>query len=577
MPALPSIQYGDLKGNHTISGTAEPNARVLLFNPVEGRYVKSVDADASGNFDFGVLDSTVPLQIRIAGSNDFTCVATSPTVKPAAALQLNNGKMIIKPQYFPGADGQHYFITGPKGVFIDRNGPGSGAAIEFELASPGDIYPSPGTDVPYDPYVYGDPPYIPSVGGHPLKSYTMTSFGQGYVDPVLVVTGTVRTYPSSNGYGWSYLPGINPATGETYKQQYPGGIVYEGTAPPPPEHFAGYGWEVSQNTWYGKLDVVEEIPCFTCLTADANDVLSNITSRWGSANTWGQYQAGNPKTYGPRVMVQVPGYSNIEYNVSCTTEDSTQPGPVLQEKIVEIMAATKNPLSDAVWGSAEYKLYLAIIHGFNYPGGVLQTGHPREWNNSAPNMNFSNSAFAAQSGGIITTAELEYLKGWLAQSVQVNAMINKIEADWNTWKAANLGVLSATGHTNSTLNYLVGLAGEGIHQLGDALRRYNQASAHESWNDPVFLGYAEDGVTQITRESSVSLIQVFWQEWQQTRYRTPGIRDGSRNDPKIIKSILTKMSTANGTDYLNGIVATDSTGTYRWDFRGNSLQKVQLP
>lgn len=412
MVGIPSIQYSDLKSNHTISGTAEPNATVYLFNPAEGRYIKSVDADASGNFDFGSLDASIPLQIRIARPNDFTCISISDVIKPATTPQLHTGKMIIKLQYFPGAEGQQYFITGPKGVFIDRNGPGSGAEITFELASPGDIFIQPGADVPYDPYVYADTNYIPSVGGHPLKAYTITSFGHSYVDPVLILTGTIRTTPSSNNYGWGYFPGINPATGETYKQQYPGGAVYEGTAPPPPEHYAGYGWEVSGGAWYGKLDIYEEIPCFTCPT-DANDLINNIISRWGQADTWGQYSAGTPKTYGPRLMAQVPSYSNIKYNNECATEDSTQPGPALHTNAL-------NQLRSAVDLSSFYNgkyalAYYSIIYGQD-PNNINIIGYP----GSAR----SDSAVDAYNRGLISKQELDILKGYFGKELLVGGVLH---------------------------------------------------------------------------------------------------------------------------------------------------------
>ena len=548
MPVLPSIQYGDLKGNHTISGTAEPNARVLLYNPAEGRYVRAVDADASGNFDFGSLNSSVPLQIKVVGSNDFTCEATSPTVKPAAALQLNNGKMIIKPHYLPGADGQNYFITGPKGVFIDRNGPGSGAAIEFQLASSGDVYPSPGTDVPYDPYVYGDPPYIPSVGGHPLKSYTMTSFGQGYVDPVLVVTGTVRTYASSNGYGWSYLPGINPATGETYKQQYPGGVIYEGTAPPPPEHFAGYGWEVSQNTWWGKLDTHEEIPCYTSETQDSNNVISNITSRWGASNTWGQYTANG--TYGPRLNAQVPGYSNIDYNVSCSTEDSTQPGPALQEKLAQIWMEGWAPNAEATLTGANYGLYLKLIHG--HSGETLGTATNKVTGQAANNLD--NSALVAMNNGVIFYEELAYLKGWIATEVQVKPMVNRYTQGWASYVAANSAIFNNYVY-KPLLTWITDFALVS-HNINDAFRRWEPNS-----NASQYFGLGPS----------------FAKEWQDAAVQSVGAFD-SVNDRGIarVRSILTKLGNHYGSDFTNSITTTDSTGTYRWNFTGNTLQKVQL-
>jgi hypothetical protein len=52
----------------------------------------------------------------------------------------------------------------------------------------------------------------------------------------------------------------------------------------------------------------------------------------------------------------------------------------------------------------------------------------------------------------------------------------------------------------------------------------------------------------------------------------------SANDRGIerVRSILTKLGNHYGKDFINGITTTDSTGTYRWNFTGNTLQKVQL-
>jgi len=173
------------------------------------------------------------------------------------------------------------------------------------------------------------------------------------------------------------------------------------------------------------------------------------------------------------------------------------------------------------------------------------------------NQNLSNSAFTAVSNGTISSAELEYLKGWLAQSVQVNAMVNKLNADFQTWKTNNTAVLTSTGYSNTTLNVLFGLVGETIHQLGDVIKRYNDVNATSSNNIK-------------------SLSQVFWQEWQQSRLRVPALIDAATGDTKTIQKILTKMGNANGSNYLTGIKTNDSTGTYRWDFSGNTLQKIQI-
>jgi hypothetical protein len=294
-----------------------------------------------------------------------------------------------------------------------------------------------------------------------------------------------------------------------------------------------------------------------------------VATRYGQSNTWGNF--GGQNNTGQRLLVQIPGYSNINYNISCDTEDDTEPGPVLQEKIVEIMAATLNPKSDAVWLSAEFQLYLAIIHGFDYSiyGDYVVTGQPRSFDNTIPNNNFSNSAFTLQSNSRISAAELEYLKGWLAQAVQVNAMVNKANSDFLIWRTDNTAILTATGYLNTGLNTLLGLAGETIHQLGDVIKRYNDDNAHNSWNSlPAIVGY------DVSFQSR-SFPEVFWQEWQQSKLRVPAIIDAATGDTKTIKKILNKMSDVNN-NYLTGIRTNDSTGTYRWDFSGDTLQKIQV-
>jgi len=502
------ISSNDLHINHTFSGSAEPNARVLLFNPSEGRYVQTVDADSSGNFDFGSLDASVPLQIRIARPNDFTCISISDVIKPAATPQLHTGKMITKLQYFPGSEGQQNFITGPHGVFIDRNGPGTGAEITFELASPGDIFIQPGTDVPYNPHFY------PSVGGHPLKAYTITSFGHSYVDPVLILTGTIRTTPSSGGYGWSYTPGINPDTGETYKQGIPGGKVYEGTAPPPPEHFAGYGWEVSGGSWYGKLDIYEEIPCFTCPT-DANDMISNLIFRWGQPNTWGQYSAGTPKTYGHRLMAQVPGYSNIKYNDECATEDNTQPGPVLHTNALNQLRSTVDLSS---FYNGKYALaYYSIIYGQD-PNNINITGFPPIPGSAG--FVLSGSAVDSYNKGLISKQELDILKGYFGKELLVGGV---------------------------------------LHIVGNQLTNQIVASL-------LLLGYnIAQGVIQ------TSILQEMGSVWRQGK----GVLETDMSGR--VRTILTKMQAATGNNYIDNLQVRDANNViHQWNFTGSAPTSTAL-
>jgi len=507
------IPFSNLHKNFTISGVTNANARVMLFNPNENRYVKAVDADANGNYNFGNINSSVPLQIKLASSNYFNCISTSEIVEPAVTINTLKGKCILTVVDMYSLNRSGYLWVGaPKVIFVDQNGNGTGASMTINLASVGQTHFD---GFGFQPFEANDPLGNPITGMGPILNFSMTNFGNNYNNPICFIKG-IRGNANFNYETESY-----------------------------DSEFVSVQLSV---TTVGSVGVIQ----------DENDFLSNVATRYGQSNTWGNF--GGQNNTGQRLLVQIPGYSNINYNVSCDTEDDTQPGPVLQEKIVEIMAATKNPQSYAVWNSSEFALYLAIIHGFQYDtyeGQYVVTGQPRAFDNSTSNQNLSNSAFTAVSNGTISSAELEYLKGWLAQSVQVNAMVNKLNADFQTWKTNNTAVLTSTGYSNTTLNVLFGLVGETIHQLGDVIKRYNDVNATSSNNIK-------------------SLSQVFWQEWQQSRLRVPALIDAATGDTKTIQKILTKMGNANGSNYLTGIKTNDSTGTYRWDFSGNTLQKIQI-
>jgi hypothetical protein len=518
------IPFSNLHKNFTISGVTNANARVMLFNPNENRYVKAVDADENGNYNFGNINSSVPLQIKLASSNYFNCISTSEIVEPAVTINTLKGKCILTVVDMYSLNRSGYLWVGaPKVIFVDQNGNGTGASMNINLASVGQTHFD---GFGFQPFEANDPLGNPITGMSPILNFSMTNFGSNYNNPICFIRG-VRGNANFNYETESY-----------------------------DSEFVSVQLSV---TTVGSVGVIQ----------DENDFLSNVATRYGQSNTWGNF--GGQNNTGQRLLVQIPGYSNINYNISCDTEDDTEPGPVLQEKIVEIMAATLNPKSDDVWLSAEFQLYLAIIHGFDYSiyGDYVVTGQPRSFDNTIPNNNFSNSAFTLQSNGRIFAAELEYLKGWLAQAVQVNAMVNKANSDFLIWKTDNTAILTATGYLNTGLNTLLGLAGETIHQLGDVIKRYNDDNAHNSWNSlPAIVGY------DVSFQSR-SFPEVFWQEWQQSKLRVPAIIDAATGDTKTIKKILNKMSDVNN-NYLTGIRTNDSTGTYRWDFSGDTLQKIQV-
>lgn len=504
MPVLPSIQYGDLKGNHTISGTAEPNARVLLFNPASGRHVKSVDADASGNFDFGVLDSTVPLQIRIASSNDFTCESTSSTIKPAPSLDTRLGKCIIGVQNMYNLNQSGYqWASTPKAVFVDQGGSGSGAAMEITLASQGQTY---WDGYGYQPFDRGnDPIGNPITTGNPILNWSMTDFGSNYTNPICYIVGT------RVNVNFNYVT-------ESYQSEFvsvPLSVYTSGSA------------GILQNT---------------------NDFLTNIINRWSSSNTWGSYSGQN--NTGQRLLVQVPGYSNIEYNVGCTTEDSTQPGPALQEKLAQVWMEGWSPNAEATLMGANYSLYLKLIHG--HSGDTLGMATNKVTGQAANNLD--NSALVAMNNGVILYEELAYLKGWIATEVQVKAMVNRYTAGWASYVAANSGIFNNYVY-KPLLTWITDFALV-AHNINDAFRRWEPNS-----NASQYFGLGPS----------------FAKEWQDAAVQSVGAFDAA-NDRGIqrVRAILTKLGNHYGVDFINGITTTDNTGTYRWDFRGNTLLKVQL-
>ena len=511
MPVLPSIQYGDLKGNHTISGTAEPNATVYLFNPTSGRYVKSIDADASGNFNFGTLDSTVPLQIRVSGSNDFTCVASSEDIKPATSINTMKGKIIRGIQSVFSLNASGYIWAGaPKIIFSDAAGSGSGAAAFFTMAGQGELALTGfgGTPVAFD--LGTGPDGSPwNVSGYTIKSYTMTSLGSNYTSPKCFVVGSRLAWEQDLSQP---------------------GVVY---------HIVSTAVSV-------------EMSLFTTGTAevlvDENNLMSELGITWGATNTWGTYS--NSNSTGNRLLVQLPGLSSIDYNVSCSTEDSTQPGPALQEKLAQIWMEGWAPNAEATLMGANYNLYTKLIHG--HDGETLGLAPNKVTGQAATNRD--NSALVAMNNGVIHYEELAYLKGWIATEVQVKAMVNRYTPGWASYVAANSGIFNNYVY-KPLLTWITDFALV-AHNINDAFRRWEPNS-----NASQYYGLGPS----------------FAKEWQDAAVQSVGAFDAA-NDRGIerVRAILTKLGNHYGSDFVNGITTTDNTGTYRWNFTGNTLIKVQL-
>jgi hypothetical protein len=510
MVGIPSIPYADLKANHTLSGTAEPNARVLLWNPAEGRYVRTVDADTSGNFDFGSIDASVPLQVKIASDNDFTCVSSSAVIKPAVSFNTLKGKVIRNITTIFSLNAANYIWAGtPKIVFSDAAGSGSGAEAFLTMAGAGELALTG----------FGGPPVAFELGtspngsawtqpGYTIKSFTITSIGSNYTNPKCFVVGTRLIWEQ------------DPANANQY-------ILV--------------GQSVSVEQSLTTSETAETI-------VDQNSLLSNFGITWGATNTWGDYS--NPSDTGRRLLVQFPSLSTINYNVSCTTEDSTQPGPTLQEKLAQIWMEGWTPNAEDTLIGANYGLYLKLIHG--HSGATLGVATNKITGQAATNLD--NSALVAMNNGVIFYEELAYLKGWIATEVQVKAMVNRYTSGWASYVAANSVIFNNYVY-KPLLTWITDFALVS-HNINDAFRRWEPNS-----NVSQYFGLGPS----------------FAKEWQDAAVQSVGAFD-SANDRGIarVRSILTKLGNHYSGDFINSITTTDDTGTYRWDFSGNTLQKIKI-
>jgi hypothetical protein len=281
---------------------------------------------------------------------------------------------------------------------------------------------------------------------------------------------------------------------------------------------------------------------------DENDLITGLGITWGETNTWGNYS--NSNSTGNRFLVQLPGLSSIDYNVSCSTGDSTQPGPTLQEKLAQIWMEGWAPGSQDTLLGANYGLYLKLIHGAD--GEVLGSATNKITAQSA--VNLSDSAFTASQNGVIHYEELAYLKGWIATEVQVKAMVNRYTSGWASYVATNSAIFNNYVY-KPLLTWITDFALV-AHNINDAFRRWEPNS-----NVSQYFGLGPS----------------FAKEWQDAAVQSVGAFD-SANDRGIerVRSILTKLGNHYGKDFTNSITTTDSTGTYRWNFTGNTLQKVQL-
>lgn len=360
------IPFSNLHKNFTISGVAPTNSRLLLFNPVEGIYVKSVDSDDSGNFNFGSINSSVPLQIKLSSLNDFNCISTSEIVEPAVTINTLKGKCILTVVDMYSLNRSGYLWAGaPKVIFVDQNGNGTGASMTINLASVGQTHFD---GFGFQPFEANDPLGNPVTGMSPILNFSMTNFGSNYNNPICFIRG-IRGNANFNYETESY-----------------------------DSEFVSVQLSV---TTVGSVEVIQ----------NENDFLSNVTTRYGQSNTWGNF--GGQNNTGQRLLVQIPGYSNINYNVSCNTADNTQPGPVLHTNLLNQL---KSAVDLSSFYGGKYALaYYSIIYGQD-PNNIEITGFP---GGAMP-----DSAVDAFNRGLISKQELDVLKGYFGKELLVGGVLN---------------------------------------------------------------------------------------------------------------------------------------------------------
>ena len=527
---LPSIPFSQLKATRSFSGGgAISGARVLLYNPAAGKVVQTTVADGSGNYNFNNLDQDISLQLITTSNDNFTCSWTSEVLKPAKNLswyQLdvaqNSTSVIGMIDNANNLGAQFLSVSArvidyiPFSNRLEPQGPGHGAEVDLQFGE-------------YTNY-----------GTFAITGFIIKSFGKGYVNqPLVKLTGVTRVIQS--GYPFRAIDGFIrigfDAQGE--------GIFVNPVGYIP----AVIGLNKINDIWYidskmpegdDQTDTQNTFRCRTASITTQEDLIVSLNTYYG--NNSALWNTSNNSNQGQVKMAnQIPNLTTVQTPSTCgLTNEQAQ---ALLTKTTELWTEDWWPFSQTAMAGAIYGLYLAIIEGQDTQDPSI-VGTPVNVITGSPAQRQENSAFAAVNAGVITSAELQYLKGWLAMETQVKPFVNRKGGDWLTYMLANY---QAVNEIYRDLNFVLGRSLLFIHNV------------HQSFH----------------RQGTDGLSSSFIKELQDVYAQSPGINDASAGQGiERVRTILYKMQTATGKNFITGLITQSGTGEkYRWNFSSNTLTR----
>lgn len=535
MPVLPSVPFSQLKATRSFSGGgAIPGARVLLYNPAAGKAVQTTVADGSGNYFFNNIDQDISLQVITASNDNFTCSWTSEVLKPAKNLswyQLDvaqnstsviginiSGLSNLPPQFLSVSARVIDYI--PFSYRLEPQGPGHGAEIDLQLGE-------------YTNY-----------GTFAITGFIIKSFGKGYVnEPLLKLSGVTRSVQS--GYPYRVTDGFIRIG---FDAQGDGIFVN------PVGYIPGViGLTNINDTWYidtkmpegdDQTDTLNTFSCRTASITTQEDLITSLNFYYG--NDSALWNTSNNSNQGRVKMAnQVPNLTTVQTPSTCGLTNAQ--AQALFNQTTELWTEHWWPMSQTALEGAIYGVYLAIIEGQDTQDPSI-LGTPVNVVTGSPANRQENSAFAAVNAGVITSAELQYLKGWLAMETQVKPFVNRLGGDWLTYMLANY---PSVNQIYRDVNFVLGQS----------------------------LLYLHNAAQSFHRQGTDGLSASFIKELQDVYAQSPGINDASAGQGiERVRTILYKMQTATGKNFITGLITQSGTGErYRWNFSGNTLTRDLIP
>ena len=372
------------RGNKTISGTTSANALVLLKNPSSGEVVGTTTADSSGNYSF-TLSNSIPLQLSVTSSVDPQIQTTVDLTSPATPYaDYGNDSVPMGVADFPQTHGSvaaHYIGT-PSVSIIDATGPGSGARVSVTMADPGDPYAS------YSSRVVASGLYAGVA--KPLRQYTISRLGSGYVSPKMRITGTVVQPTSRTPEQMVELLGIT--TGFTHD---------------------GSNYYTAENTY--------DITCHSRQigvvgVVGVEQVLGSDHSLWGTYDN--DYRGG-------RCTASFPS----EQDITEPADDSSVDGATAVQEVKDVIDNAN------YYNGSQMAAYYAIIYGQN-PNDITHTGNPSEPFGGIPSNVLDGGALWAYNRNpkIISKQELDLLKGYFGRKLLVDPISSFVPSNsfWNS-------------------------------------------------------------------------------------------------------------------------------------------------